>query len=210
MGQLADAIRDLQEELVYGLVDRKIQEKIPPLDLIQECNQGMVQVGELFSQKKYFISQLIFSAEIFKNVMKKINPLLEGGSRNDRPCHTVVIGTVKGDIHDIGKNIAGTFLRGAGFEVMDLGVDVPPEKFVQAVGQSHARAVGLSALLNFTYPDMKSVVDRFAAEGLRDQVKIIIGGAPVNEAVRQFTGADYYANDAVAGVNLCKKIYALE
>jgi methylmalonyl-CoA mutase cobalamin-binding domain/chain len=120
---------------------------------------------------------------------------------------TVVIGTVKGDIHDIGKNLVVTLLKGSGFEVIDLGVDVPPDRFVDTVKESGASIVGLSALLNFTYPEMKTVVDAFENAGLRDRVKIIIGGAPCDERVRAFSGADYYAADAVSGVNLCKEIY---
>ncbi|MGB9905715.1 MAG: cobalamin B12-binding domain-containing protein, partial [Desulfotomaculales bacterium] len=120
----------------------------------------------------------------------------------------VVIGTVKGDIHDIGKNIVVSLLRGAGFDVTDLGVDVPAEKFVAALKETGARVLGLSALLNFTYPEMKNVVEAVTEAGLRDRVTIIIGGAPCNEQVRQFTGADYYAEDAVTGVNICKKVYS--
>jgi methanogenic corrinoid protein MtbC1 len=118
----------------------------------------------------------------------------------------VVMGTVKGDIHDIGKNIVVTLLRGSGFEVVDLGVDVPALRFVEAVEKSGAKVLGLSALLNLTYPEMKSVVEMIAKAGLREQVKIIVGGAPVNEQVRQFAGADYWAPDAVAGLNICKQI----
>jgi len=98
-------------------------------------------------------------------------------------------------------------LRGAGFEVVDLGVDVPAPKFVETVRRTGARVLGLSALLNLTYPEMKAVIEEIAKAGIREQVKIIVGGAPVNEQVRQFAGADYWAPDAVAGVNLCKKIY---
>jgi methanogenic corrinoid protein MtbC1 len=119
----------------------------------------------------------------------------------------VVIGTVKGDIHDIGKNIVVTLLRGSGFEVTDLGVDVPADKFVTVLKETGARVLGLSALLNVTYPEMKHVVEEVGGAGLRDKVKIIIGGTPVNEQVRQFSGADYFAEDAVAGVNICKKVY---
>jgi methanogenic corrinoid protein MtbC1 len=99
-------------------------------------------------------------------------------------------------------------LRGSGFEVIDLGVDVPSEKFIAALKETGARVLGMSALLNFTYPEMKHVVEEVAKAGLRDRVKIIIGGTPVNEQVRQFTGADFYAADAIVGVNICKKVYA--
>jgi methylmalonyl-CoA mutase cobalamin-binding domain/chain len=208
MGDLAQALADLEEKKVYELVDEKIKQGVNVLNIIQECNAGMVRVGELFSEGTYFISQLIFSAEILKQVMNKLEPLLTGSQTATVLGRKVVIGTVRGDIHDIGKNIVITLLKGAGFDVIDLGVDVPKEKFVQAVKESGARVLGLSALLNFTYPEMKEVVDAVKGAGLGDQVKIIVGGTPVNEQVREYAGADYYAPDAVAGVNICKKIYA--
>lgn len=208
MGDLAQALANLEEAKVYQLIDQQLESGVNVLDIIRECNDGMIRVGALFSEQKYFISQLIFSAEILKQVMKKLDPHLSGVQTGSASGGKVIIGTVKGDIHDIGKNIVITLLKGAGFDVIDLGVDVPTEKFVQSVKESGARVLGLSALLNFTYPVMKEVVDAVNAAGLRDQVKIIVGGTPVNEQVREYAGADYYAKDAVAGVNLCKEIYA--
>ncbi|NIS62282.1 MAG: cobalamin-binding protein [Proteobacteria bacterium] len=207
MSELANALRDLEEKRVYALVDEKLSQGVSALDIIEECNEGMVAVGELFSEKKYFISQLIFSAEILKTVINRLDPLLEGTPKRDS-IGKVVIGTVKGDIHDIGKNIVTTLLRGSGFEVVDLGVDVSTERFIEAIKESGAKVLGMSALLSTTYPEMKNVVNAIDDGGLREHVKIIIGGAPVNEQVRQFTGADYYAEDAVTGINLCKEIYA--
>ncbi|AFM23177.1 cobalamin B12-binding domain-containing protein [Desulfomonile tiedjei] len=208
MGDLAQALANLEEKKVYELIDKQIAEGINPLDIVQECNDGMIRVGELFSEQKYFISQLIYSAEILKQVMKKLDPLLAGVQTTGGGSGKVIIGTVKGDIHDIGKNIVITLLKGSGFDVIDLGVDVPTEKFVEAVKESGAKVLGLSALLNFTYPVMKDVVDAVSAAGLRDRVKIIVGGTPVNEQVREYSGADYYAVDAVAGVRICKEVYA--
>jgi len=207
MDELAQALRDLNEKKVYDLVEERIKKGVPAMEMVRACNEGMVAVGELFSACKYFISELIFSAEILKTVMKRLEPLLKSAGPA-KSAGKVVIGTVKGDIHDIGKNIVITLLRGSGFEVIDLGVDVPPEKFVTALKETGAKVLGLSALLNFTYLEMKHVVEEVAKAGLRDRVKIIIGGTPVNEQVRQFAGADYYAEDAVVGVNICKQIYA--
>ena len=206
MSELADALRDLKEDEVYRLVEEKISQGTSPLKIIEACNQGMEEVGELFSSNDYFISQLIYSAEILKTVMKKVEPILENTQSGDSRGK-VVIGTVKGDIHDIGKNIVITLLRGSGFEVLDMGVDVPPEKFVTALKDSQAKALGLSALLTTTYPAMKTAVDTLKDAGIRDQVKVIIGGAPCNEQVRAYSGADYYTKDAVEGVSICKKIY---
>lgn len=205
MTELEQALRDLKEEKVYSLVDDMIRDGVSPLKIVEECNQGMVEVGNLFAENKYFISQLIYSSEILKNVMAKLNPLLVGTEKSES-AGKVVIGTVKGDIHDIGKNIVVTLLRGAGFEVTDLGVDVPAERFVSALRESQARILGLSALLNFTYPEMKTVVEEIKRAGLKDQVTVIIGGAPCNEQVREYSGADYYARDAVDGVDICRQI----
>lgn len=207
MKELVEALKELDEAKVYELAEKYVQEQKPVMEIIDALNKGMVAVGELFSQGVYFISQLMFSAEILKTVMVKLDPLLKGKSTGDSK-KKVVLGTVKGDIHDIGKNIVATLLRGAGFEVIDLGVDVPADKFIQALQDSGASVLALSALLNFTYPEMKTVVEKVEAAGLKGKVKTIIGGAPVNEQVREFCGADYVAQDAVHGVNICKEIYA--
>lgn len=208
MGELAQALANLEEKKVLELIDKQIADNVNPLEIVKECNDGMIKVGELFSEQKYFISQLIYSAEILKQIMKKLDPLLAGVQTPGQSGGKVIIGTVKGDIHDIGKNIVITLLKGSGFDVIDLGVDVPTEKFVDSVRESGAKVLGLSALLNFTYPMMKEVIDAIDAAGLRDKVKIIVGGTPVNEQVREYAGADYYAADAVAGVRICKEIYA--
>lgn len=206
MQDLTDALRDLEENKVYELVDKYVAGKRPVLKIIDALNAGMVAVGERFSENVYFISQLMFSAEILKGVMVKLDPLLQGEQTQDT-SKKIVLGTVKGDIHDIGKNIAATLMRGSGFEVIDLGVDVPAEKFIETVKQSGAKVLAMSALLNFTYPEMKTVVDAVEAAGLKGEVKTIIGGAPVSEQVREFCGADYLADDAVHGVKICKEIY---
>ncbi len=206
MDELGQALRDLNEKKVYEIVEERINRGAAAVEIVGACNEGMIAVGEKFSTCEYFISQPIFSAEILKNVMKRLEPLLQGIAKGPS-AGIVVIGTVKGDIHDIGKNLVVTLLRGAGFEVVDLGVDVPAERFIAALKETGAKILGLSALLNFTYPEMKHVVEQVADAGFRDKIKIIIGGAPCNEEVRQFTGADFYAVDAVAGVSMCRQIY---
>ena len=206
MQDLSDALRDLEENKVYELVAKYVAGKRPVLEIIDALNAGMVAVGERFSANVYFISQLMFSAEILKGVMLKLDPLLQGEPAQDT-SNKVVLGTVKGDIHDIGKNIAATLMRGSGFEVIDLGVDVPADKFIETVRQSGAKILAMSALLNSTYPEMKTVVEALEAAGLKGEVKTLIGGAPVSEQVRAFCGADYVADDAVHGVKICKEIY---
>jgi methylmalonyl-CoA mutase cobalamin-binding domain/chain len=207
LSELARSLADLNEEHVNTLVEARLETGVAALDIIEECNAGMAEVGERFAASEYFLSELVYSAEIMKGVMARLEPLLESIDLG-RSVGTVVIGTVKSDIHDIGKNVVVTLLRGAGFEVLDLGVDVPAEAFVQKVKETAAKVLGLSALLNLAYPEMKNVVDMTTAAGIRDQVTIIIGGAPINEQVREYTGADYWAPDAPAAVKICKQVYS--
>ena len=207
MDKLSEALRDLEEEEVYALLDEKVKADIPVLRIIAELNEGMVAVGELFAAGTYFLSELIYSGEILKMSMEKLEPLLKGAVAGPS-LGKVIIGTVKDDIHDIGKNIVASLLRGSGFEVIDLGVDVPTENFIAAIKETGAKVLGLCALLNLTYPEMKNVITLMEAEGVREGVAVIIGGAPCNEKVRQFAGADHYAPDAVAAINICKSVYA--
>jgi methylmalonyl-CoA mutase cobalamin-binding domain/chain len=206
MQPLAEALRDLDEKKVYALVDEQVAKGMPVTAIIAELNDGMVAVGELFAAGTYFLSELIFSGEILASVTNRLEPLLQGAISGGN-CGKVVIGTVKGDIHDIGKNIVTSLLRGSGFEVVDMGVDVPTEAFAAKVKETGAKVVGLAALLNFTYPEIKNIIGHMAAQGLRDGVAVIIGGAPCNEQVRKLTGADYFAPDAVTAVNICKSVY---
>lgn len=206
--ELTKAFIDLDEEKVYELVQKKTEAGEDPVGIIKECNEGMTEIGKLFEQNEYFLSELIMSGEIFKSIMAKLEPMLGDVQQENEPSKgTVVIGTVKEDIHDIGKDIVVSMLRGTGYEVVDLGVDVPAGKFVAAAKETGAKVVCLSCLLNFTFPELKKVVDELAAAGLRDTVKVAIGGAPCNEEVRKFAGADYYAKDAAAAVTICKEIY---
>lgn len=207
MSDLALAMKELEEDKVYELVKSGLTDKRSPLDIISELNQGVVGVGELYESGEYFVSQLMFAAEILNEVMEIMAPVM-AQSGSDKAVGTVVIGTVAGDVHDIGKNIVGTLLKGSGFNVIDLGVDVPVEKFVAAVEEHQPKILGMSALLSFTYPEMKGVVEALSAKGLRDRVQIIIGGAPCNEEVRAYAGADYWAPTAMDTVNFANKVYA--
>jgi methylmalonyl-CoA mutase cobalamin-binding domain/chain len=202
---LAEALSNLDEDKVYKLVDEKIMEGEPPINIIEECSAGVTVVGERFAKGEYYLTELMFSAEILQQVMKKLK--LDKQERSNS-LGTVVIGTVKDDIHDIGKNIVVSMLRSNGFKVIDLGVDVHAKKFVEAIKESGAKVLGLSALLNNTYPQMKNVVEAFIEAGIREQITIVIGGAVCNEKVREYTGADYYARDVIKGVDICKKVYS--
>ena len=196
----------MKKEDVVAMVEDQLKKKTPPLEIVKALNDGMIKVGERFSTCEYFISELIYSSHIMKEVMTQLDPLFEQ-SEVATSGDKVVVGTVKGDIHDIGKNIVVTLMRNAGFNVVDLGVDVPAEQFVESLKDTGARAVALSCLLNIAIPEMKAVVEALDKAGIRGNVKVIIGGQPIDEKVREHVGADYYGSDAPAGVRICKEIY---
>jgi methanogenic corrinoid protein MtbC1 len=206
LAELTQALVDLKKEEVLAMVDDQLKEKTPPLDIVKALNDGMVQVGECFAACEYFISELIYSSHIMKEVMTRLDPLFEQTDSGESG-EKVVIGTVKGDIHDIGKNIVVTLIRNAGFKVIDLGVDVPAERFVETLKETGAKALALSCLLNLAITEMKHVMEVIEASGIRDSVKVIIGGQPIDEEIRHYVGADYYGADAPAGVRICKQIY---
>ena len=206
--ELAQALADLDKKHVAALVEDKLKGGVLPLEIVKELNDGMIEVGNRFSVCEYYISELIFSSHIYKEVMATLDPLLGATSLNES-AGTVVMGTVKGDIHDIGKNIVVTLLRNAGFKVIDLGVDVDADKFVETVKESGAKALALSCLLNLAIPEMKNVIDVLITARIRDRVKVLIGGQPIDEKVCEYVGADHYGADAPAGVRICRQIYAL-
>lgn len=206
LSELAKYLVELKDDQFLELVKEKLDDGVDPLKIIEECNRGMVEVGMRFERGEYYISELVMSSEILKSAMVHLEPLM-GDFKKGSTKGTVVIGTVKDDIHDIGKNIAATLLKGTGYEVVDLGVDVAAETFVEAVKETRAKVLGLSALLNLAFPSMKAVIDALKEAGIRDQVTVIIGGAPCNEEVRQSVGADYFALDATKGVRICQQVY---
>jgi 5-methyltetrahydrofolate--homocysteine methyltransferase len=165
---------------------------------------AMKEVGRLFEEGEYYVPEMLISARAMQAGMTLLKPHLV--SNNVKSAGKVAIGTVKGDLHDIGKNLVGLMLEGAGFEIMDLGVDVAPEKFVDAVATGGANIVALSALLTTTMPNMKATIDAFQQAGLRDKVKIIIGGAPVTPTYAEQIGADGFAMDASRGVSLAQSL----
>jgi 5-methyltetrahydrofolate--homocysteine methyltransferase len=160
-------------------------------------------VGKRFAEQEYFIPDLIFSGEILKGIVKRLEPHLKKGKEQKR-LGKAVVGTVAGDIHDIGKDLVVFMLDVSGFEVLDLGIDVPAQKFVDAIKQSGSKIVGLSGFLTLAFDSMKETIEAIQKAGLRDKVKIMIGGGQIDEQVRRFTGADAYGRDAMAAVQLAK------
>jgi methylmalonyl-CoA mutase cobalamin-binding domain/chain len=207
-GQLASALVELEEKQVETLVSEKLAAGVPPVTILEEMRQGMIEIGDRFAGGTYFLTELIMAAEIFGQTMKKIEPRLTGESGGE--AGEVVFATVKGDIHDIGKNIVVAMLRGRGFRVHDLGVDVPPERIVEKLQETGAGILGLSALLTTSFDSMKTTVEAVRQAGLRDRVKIMVGGGPVDERVRAFVGADVCGRDAQQAVSLARQYAAVE
>jgi methanogenic corrinoid protein MtbC1 len=204
MSDLANAIADLKEDDVRKIVQDKIDSGADPLSIVDECRRGMDIVGERYKNKEYFLGELIMSGEIFKEAMAAVEPKLKAG-QSGSPLAKMVLGTAKGDIHNIGKDIVATLLRAAGFEVYDVGIDAAPVVFVNKLKETGATILGISGLLTPSFESMKLTVQAVEAAGLRSKVKVIIGGGIVTDLVRKYVGADAFTDDAPEGVELCKK-----
>ena len=196
------AFVELQRDQVVGLVESRIAEGEDPRAILGECRQGMSLVGERFQAGDYFLAELLLSAEIFKRAVAVLEPHLRKG-RPSEPAGTVVLATMRGDIHDLGKNIFATLLRAQSFEVYDLGVDVAPLPLVEKVKEVRPQFVGLSALLTTTFPSMKQVAEMLRDAGLRDESKLMIGGGVTTAALKEHVGADFQTTDAIEGVAYC-------
>ncbi len=201
--EITNALADLNEELTAKLIKEALHKKIPAGDILEACQEGMSEVGARFERQDYFVSDLIMSGEIFRQVGVLLEPHLEavGAARLGK----IVFGTVKGDIHDIGKDIVISMLRAAGFEVIDLGVDVPPSRFVDALKQSGATVLGMSGLLTLAFDAMKKTITEITAAGMRDKVKIMVGGGTVDGNVCKAVGADDWGGNAQQAVRLAKQ-----
>jgi 5-methyltetrahydrofolate--homocysteine methyltransferase len=198
--KIAALIAEVDEDRTLEEVRRALDDGADPLSLVEALREGMSVVGEKYEAKEYFLPDLILSAEIFKESIALVEPRLKGDSITTRGA--VVIGTAHGDIHDIGKNIVATMLRCNGYEVHDLGVDVAPQAFVEKASQTGAGLVAISGLLTLAFDAMKDTVDALAEAGLRDRIKIIVGGGPVNEKVVEYCGADAFGKDPTEAVKL--------
>jgi corrinoid protein of di/trimethylamine methyltransferase len=196
---LTEAVVNFDIEGVRRLAQEVIDNGLDPYEAITEAlNEGMRIVGEKYEAKEYFLSELLLAGESMKAALEILTPHLKTGGI--KAIGKVVIGTVKGDIHDIGKTIVTTLLRSAGFEVIDLGVDVSAEKFIESIREADADILAMSALLTTTMPYMGEVVKELEENGLRGKVTVIVGGAPLSEDYAKKVGADLYAVDAVEAV----------
>ena len=202
-GKLVKLLADLKEKEALEYVEGALGKGTEPEVLLQEAKDGMSLVGERFADERYFIPDLIFSGEILKGIVKILEPHLKKGEEGKKGGK-VIIGTVAGDIHDIGKDLVVFMLDVNGFDVYDLGIDVPVERFVEKIKETGSKVVGLSGFLTLAFNSMKDTVEAIKAAGLRDEVKIMIGGGQIDEQVKSFTGADAYGRDAMEAVKLAR------
>src|SRR5512136_215283 len=202
--QLYDAIVTGDAKTSRSITEQALKEGIDPLKLVMDhMAPAMAEVGRRFECNDYFVPELLLSARAMKSAMELIRPLLV--AQGAEPVGRVAIGTVKGDLHDIGKNLVAAMLEGGGFEVIDLGVNVSPEQFVNTVKEKRANVVALSALLTTTMPSMKTTIDALQQAGVRNNVKVIIGGAPITQKYADEIGADGYSDNAAEAVKLAKR-----
>ncbi len=197
---IKELVAELEEEATLAAVREGLDAGADPLSLVESLREGMATVGDRFEAKEYFLPDLIMAGEIFKNAIALVEPHLSGEGGGSKG--TVVLGTVQGDIHDIGKNLVATMLRCHGYEVHDLGVDVAPQAFADKVRETGAGLVAMSGLLTLAFDAMRSTVEALTEAGLRDTAKVIIGGGPVNETVVAFSGADACGKDPAEAVRL--------
>ena len=205
---LAEAIAACQNDAVQALVKEKLDAGVPATEIVAECNRGMSLLGQRFAAGECFIPELMFGGMVMKNVMAQLGPQLEE-SQPPEPVGKAVIGTIHHDVHDIGKDILVMMLRGVGFEVVDLGVDTPPEKFVDAVRRHQPSVVGMSILLTTCLNAVSATVDAIKEAGLRDGVTIMLGGAAASEMLKDNAGCDFYGKTAVDGMkHACQAVGA--
>ncbi len=201
---LIGLIVDLCEKEAIDLVQKKIDAGGDPLKILEQIRTAMTKVGEKFESKEFFLPDLIMSGEILRQITEILEPKLKADIKA-QSLGKIVLGTVFGDIHDIGKDIVKFMLESNGFEVHDLGVNVPKEKFVEKIKELDAKIVGLSGFLTLAYDTMKETIEEIKNAGLREKTKIMIGGGQINEDVRKYVGADSYGKDAIEAVALAKE-----
>jgi len=200
---LVKTLADLKEKEVLKIVEDRLNTGEDPLKILDDARRAVEIVGKRFADGEYFIPELIYSGEILKVITERVKPKITQAAGVKR-LGKVIIGTVAGDIHDIGKDIVVFMLDVNGFEVFDLGVDVPAQKFVDKIKETGSRVVGMSGFLTLAFQSMKDTVEAIKKAGLRDKVKIMIGGGQIDEQVRIFSEADGYGKDAMAAVKMAK------
>jgi 5-methyltetrahydrofolate--homocysteine methyltransferase len=201
---LFDAVMDGQRDIAKESVEKALADGVDPGEVLDTMIRAMEEVGQLFEEGEYFVPEMLIAARAMKTGMDILK--LQLVDADIQPAGKIVAGTVKGDLHDIGKNLVCMMLEGAGFQVVDLGANVAPEAFVSAVNEHHPDFIAMSALLTTTMPNMQTTIEALKAAGVRDKVKVLIGGAPITDAYAEKIGADGYAPDASRAVKLAKAL----
>ncbi len=202
--QLRAAFLRMKRQEAMDIVKTEINRGTDPLVILKACRHAMEEVGRKFETGEFFLSELIYSTEVFKGINTLLEPLLTSAHENDLAEGSVVFGTPKGDIHDLGKNIVITMMKAHGFVVYDLGIDVPPGKFILELQRTGSSILAMSALITPTFETMKEIIKRLKEQGLREKIFVIIGGAVTSEFVRQEVGADAQTLDPTEAIRLCR------
>ena len=203
--QLVQMISDMQEEDAVKLAREMLDAGYDPVKLLGHCREAMEMVGKRYEQGEYFLPELMLAGEMLKAIGDMAKPLIKQDAEGAKTLGTVLIGTVQGDLHDIGKNIVTFMLEINGYKVIDLGIDVPVENFVESIKQHKPQVVGLSGFLTLAFDAMKQTIEAIKQAGLRENTKIMIGGGQVDETIKNYTGADAFGLNAMDAVSLCKK-----
>jgi methanogenic corrinoid protein MtbC1 len=203
--ELVEAMANMKEQEALQIVDDMLEKGEDPQKILDLSSEAMQVVGERYQEGTYFLPELIMSGEMLKKIGEILKPRLASQSAQTKKLGTVVLGTVRGDIHDIGKDIVGFMLEVNGFEVYDLGIDQPEANFVAAVREHRPQVLALSGFLSVAFDSMRSTIEEVEKAGLRDDLKVIIGGGQMDDTVRKYTGADAYGDDAMAAVAFAKE-----
>jgi methanogenic corrinoid protein MtbC1 len=203
--ELVEAMANMKEKEALQLVDDLLAQGEDPQKILDLSSEAMQVVGQRYQEGTYFLPELIMSGEMLRKIGETLKPHLAEKTGVTKKLGTVVLGTVRGDIHDIGKDIVGFMLEVNGFEVKDLGIDQPEENFVAAVKEHHPQVLALSGFLSVAFDSMKSTIEQVEAAGLRKDLRVIIGGGQMDDTVRRYTGADAYGDDAMAAVAFAKE-----
>lgn len=202
--ELTDAMAGMKEQEAISIAKDLIDKGEDPLEIFASCRAAMEIVGSRFEKGEYFLPELMMSGEILRQISELLKPLMKEGAETEGKAGKIIIATVQGDIHDIGKDIVVLMLDVNGFDVLDMGIDVAPEKIVEAIKDFKPQIVGLSGFLTVAFDSMKETVKQIEAAGLRDDIKIMIGGGQIDDEIKKYAGADAYGSDAMAAVSLSK------
>ncbi len=203
ISNLTKNLIELERDKVLSEIKERLNQSEDPMKIFEESKQGMELIGERYQRKEYFLAELMLSGELFKEIMELIEPYLGEEKTEGNNKGKIILATIQGDIHDLGKNILASLLKLEGFEVYDLGVDVNPDFVVEKVKEIQPDFLGFSSLLTITFDPMKEVIDKLEKEGIRDKLKIMVGGGITTPLVKDYIGADFQTIDAMEGIQYC-------